>query len=106
MPVYNKLVRDKIPEIIEKSGKQYTTKILHDEEYKNELRKKLSEELEEYLQADNDEDSLEELADMLEIIRALSKMHGATIGKVEGICKKKAMERGSFEEKIFLIEVL
>jgi predicted house-cleaning noncanonical NTP pyrophosphatase (MazG superfamily) len=49
MPTYNKLVRDKIPEIIEKEGKTYKTVILDDDQFKLELRKKLKEEVQEYL---------------------------------------------------------
>lgn len=66
MPVYNKLVRDRIPEIIENSGKKFTTRILGDNEYINELKKKLVEEMEEYQQTETNEDALEELADILE----------------------------------------
>ncbi len=73
MPLYNKLVRDLIPQVIEKSGKQFTTRILEDEEYIMELRKKLQEEVQEYLEADNDKDSLEELADLMELIHTLTK---------------------------------
>lgn len=66
MPVYNKLVRDRIPEIIENSRKKFTTRILGDNEYINELKKKLVEEMEEYQQTETNEDALEELADILE----------------------------------------
>lgn len=106
MPVYNKLVRDRIPEIIERDGKKFTTRILDNKEYIEELRKKSIEELDEYMNATNDEEALEELADVLEIIHALSKHHGASIDKVEEIRKQKAEKRGGFDEKIFLIEVI
>ena len=105
MPVYNKLVRDKIPQIIEQAGKTFTTRILEDDEYRKELRKKAFEELEEYMNAGDDEKALEELADVLEIIHALAECHGGTIELVEQIRAEKAEKRGGFKEKIFLVEV-
>ncbi|WP_374718817.1 phosphoribosyl-ATP pyrophosphohydrolase [Parageobacillus toebii] len=105
MPVYNKLVRDKIPQIIEQAGKTFTTRILEDDEYLKELRKKAFEELEEYMNASDDETALEELADVLEIIHALAECHGSSIERVEQIRAEKAEKRGGFKEKIFLVEV-
>jgi len=105
MPIHNKLVRDKIPEVIEKTGKRFSTKILSDTEYITELRKKANEELEEYLNTDNKEDAVEELADLLEIVHALAESHGSSIDEVEKVRKEKAAKRGGFKEKIFLIEV-
>lgn len=105
MPVYNKLVRDFIPQIIEKSGKHFHVDILQEKEYITELRKKLEEEVKEYLEADNDKNSLEELADILELIHALATMHGASIEHVEAIRKNKLEKRGGFNDRIFLKEV-
>ncbi|MCU1806370.1 nucleoside triphosphate pyrophosphohydrolase [Cytobacillus firmus] len=105
MPTYNKLVRDQIPEIIEKTGKKFSTRILDDNEYIKELKKKSFEELQEYVETNNKEDAIEELADVLEIIHALAEYHGASIEEVEEIRKQKAEKRGGFKEKIFLIEV-
>lgn len=105
MPVYNKLVRDKIPQIIEAAGKTFAMRTLSDEEYRQELRKKAFEELEEYMNAKDDATAVEELADLLEIIHALAECHGATIEQVEAIRAEKAEKRGGFQEKIFLIEV-
>jgi predicted house-cleaning noncanonical NTP pyrophosphatase (MazG superfamily) len=105
MPTYNKLVRDQIPEIIEKTGKKFSTRILDDNEYIKELKKKSFEELQEYVETNNNEDAIEELADVLEIIHALAEYHGASIEKVEEVRKQKAEKRGGFKEKIFLIEV-
>jgi predicted house-cleaning noncanonical NTP pyrophosphatase (MazG superfamily) len=105
MPIYNKLVRDHIPQIIEATGKKSSIKILNNEEYIKELKKKSFEELEEYMKTDNTEDALEELADVLEIVHALADYHGASIEKVEEIRKQKSEKRGGFKEKIFLIEV-
>ncbi|GAB3802243.1 pyrophosphohydrolase domain-containing protein [Virgibacillus kimchii] len=105
MPTYNKLIRDRIPEIIENTGKSFKTEILSDERYIAELKKKLNEEVGEYQEAANDSDALEELADILELMHALAGEHGGSIGKVEQIRKKKAEKRGAFNDKIFLIEV-
>ena len=105
MPVHNKLVRDLIPQIIEKTGKEFSTRILDDEEYVKELKIKSKEELNEYLEATTDEEAIEELADLLEIIHALTYCHGSTPEQLEEVRKEKAAKRGGFEEKIYLIEV-
>ena len=98
---YNKLVRDLIPEIIEKSGKKCKTRILSDEEYLKMLDAKLDEELTEYHQDQN----IEELADLLELIRAATIAHGYTLDELEAVRAEKAKNRGRFEKKIFLIDV-
>jgi predicted house-cleaning noncanonical NTP pyrophosphatase (MazG superfamily) len=105
MPIYKKLVRNRIPEVIESTGKQFTTRILDNEEYIKELKSKSFEELEEYINAENDKNAIEELADLLEIIHALAECHGGSIEKVEEVRQMKAEKRGGFKEKIFLIEV-
>ncbi|SDN61715.1 nucleoside triphosphate pyrophosphohydrolase [Bacillus sp. OK048] len=105
MPVYNKLVRDRIPEVIESTGKQFSTRILENVEYIQELKNKSFEELEEYINAENDNEAIEELADLLEIIHALAECHGASFEKVDEVRQKKVQRRGGFKEKIFLIEV-
>lgn len=102
---YHKLVRDKIPEIIKNSGKEAVTTILSDEDYKVELRKKANEELTEYLQATSDKESIEELADLLEIIHSLAAVHGSTFDDLEKIREQKAAQRGGFQEKVFLVGV-
>ena len=95
---YNKLVRDKIPEIIEQAGKTAYTQILTEEEYLDALDKKLNEELSEY-QSDK---SIEELADLLEVIYAVVKARGYSVQELECIRKKKAEERGPFDKRIML----
>ena len=98
---YHKLVRDKIPELIEKEGKESVCSILSDEEYLEFLDRKLSEELEEYLE----DKSMEELADLLEVMMAVAKARGSSIEEVERIRQQKAAKRGGFEKKILLEEV-
>jgi len=101
MPIYNKLVRDKILEIIEASGQQATHKILEDNEYSTELVKKLFEEAREYEKDRN----TDELADIMEVVYALAKLHGRTPEQLEQIRLEKAQKRGGFDKKIFLEEV-
>jgi predicted house-cleaning noncanonical NTP pyrophosphatase (MazG superfamily) len=105
LPVHNKLVRDKIPEMIERTGEKFTTEILNQEEYITELRKKAYEELEEFMNTTNKTDAVEELSDPLEIIHALAKTHGSSMEEVEEIHKAKAAKRGGFQERIFLLGV-
>ncbi|SDG74739.1 Predicted house-cleaning noncanonical NTP pyrophosphatase, all-alpha NTP-PPase (MazG) superfamily [Planococcus glaciei] len=105
MPTYNKLVRDLIPEVIEKTGKELSSRVLEDKEYEIELKKKIAEELTEYNEAKTNEDALEELADILELLHAATKIHGSSFEELEKIRKAKAEKRGGFEKRIFLIEV-
>ena len=98
---YNKLVRDRIPEIIESSGKTCVTRILSDKEYLEMIDAKLDEELAEYHQDQN----IEELADLLEVIYAATAASGYTIEQLEQIRAEKAKKRGGFQEKILLLEV-
>ena len=99
--VYNKLVRDKIPEIIENDGKPCTCSILSDEEYLKKLDEKLGEELAEYQESK----SMEELADLLEVMRSVAAARGSSIEEVERIRLDKAAKRGGFEKRILLLEV-
>lgn len=101
MKQYNKLVRDKIPEIIQKSGKCSEYKVLSDDEYRIELDKKLDEEVSEYREARN----MEELADIMEVLYALCESSGSSIEELERIRKRKAEERGAFKDKIYLKNV-
>ncbi|MFC7392898.1 phosphoribosyl-ATP pyrophosphohydrolase [Scopulibacillus cellulosilyticus] len=105
MPIYNKLVRDKIPKIIQENGETCKIIKLDPSTYFQKLKVKLKEELNEYLQAENDEDSVKELADILEIIYSLSVIHGKGFEEIEAARQKKLIERGGFKEKIFLIEI-
>ncbi len=99
---YYKLVRDRIPEIIEANGQTCITETLSNEEYLRLLDEKLAEELAEY-QASK---SLEELADLLEVMRAVVKARGWTLEQLEQLRAEKATKRGRFEKKIMLKEVL
>lgn len=103
--VYNKLVRDRIPEIIEGNGEKPVIRILDEVEYKGELEKKLNEEYQEVLGTTTSEDRIEELADMLEIIAALAALEGKTLEDVVEVKKQKSLKRGGFEKRIFLERV-
>ncbi len=100
---YEKLVRDKIPEIIKADGREAKTRILNDEEYLTELEKKLREECAEVL-AERGEHRIEELADVMEVVKALAEAQGSSMAAVENAREKKAKRRGGFAQKIFLIE--
>lgn len=102
---YNKLVRDKIPDIIEQSGNQCETAIFSDQDYQQALRQKLIEEATEVAQAQKTE-LVEELADLYEVIDCLLMATGINPETVLAEQKKKREERGSFQEKIQLRSVL
>ncbi len=99
--IHRKLVRDLIPDIIEASGKTCVTRRLSDEEYIAALDAKLAEELAEY-QADG---SMEELADLLEVMMAAAEARGHSFAEVEAIRREKAAKRGGFQRRIFLESV-
>ena len=100
--IYEKLKRDKISEIIEKSGKQCEIEILSDEKYLEMIDKKLDEELAEYHKDKN----LEELADLLEVIYAATKARGYSIEDLEKVRVEKVEKRGGFDKKILLKKVI
>lgn len=102
MKEYNKLIRDKIPEIIEATGKQCIVEVMNEAEYIDALDRKLNEELAEY-QADK---SLEELADLLEVMYAVAEARGYSIEELESVRKAKAEKRGGFKKKLRLKGVI
>ncbi len=97
--VHKKLVRDKIPEIIKASNAVAMTRLLSDDEYRKELLKKLVEEANELLESDG---SLDERADVAEVLRAIDTLFGYGTDVVEQARAKKAQERGGFDKRIFL----
>ena len=99
---YYKLVRDRIPEIIEASGKSCVTEILSDEAYLRMVDAKLDEELAEY----HSDQNIEELADLLEVIYAAAMARGYTLEQLESVRAAKAEKRGTFANKILLKEVI
>ena len=98
---YNKLVRDKIPNIIKENKKNPIIHIADDREYWKKLKEKLSEELDEFLKESNEE----EISDILEVIDAICKFKKFDKKKIDEIKKQKAEKRGRFDNKIILDEV-
>jgi len=99
---YNKLIRDKIPEIITKDKKTPITHIASNKEYWEKLKEKLKEEVNEFLKEDNKE----EFADILEVIHAISDFKDFDKDEINKIKENKAKKRGRFENKIILDEVI
>jgi predicted house-cleaning noncanonical NTP pyrophosphatase (MazG superfamily) len=97
---YNKLVRDKIPEIIKSKGGIPITHIADDTEYAEKLKEKLQEEVAEFLQ----DEGIEELADILEVIDAICDFKNFDKEELQNVKNKKAEERGIFKSKIILEE--
>ena len=99
MKIYNKLVRDRIPEIIASdNGKTCSIRTMQPVEYLKALNKKLQEELQEYLESGE----VEELADLEEVLRAILDVKNVSYDDFESIRIKKANERGAFKKRIFL----
>ena len=99
---YNKLVRDKIPEIIGETGRVAVVETLDNKEYGKFLDHKLGEELQEYTSSG----SIEELADLVEVVYAILKYKGIDIDEFEGIRMKKVIKRGAFDKRLLLKEVI
>mgnify|MGYP001587281688 FL=1 len=97
---YNKLVRDKIPEIIRKKGEECKTRIAEDKEYWQKLKEKLQEEIEEFQK----DESIEEIADILEVLEAIAEYKKFDREEIDRIKTKKSEERGKFKDRIILDE--
>jgi predicted house-cleaning noncanonical NTP pyrophosphatase (MazG superfamily) len=101
MKTYNKLVRDLIPDIIEKDGKSCVTKTLDEKEFISALTTKLDEETKEFME----DADITELADVQEVINAIVEAKGLSQKEFENIRKAKEASRGGFDKRIFLISV-
>ncbi|MDQ1255004.1 MAG: hypothetical protein QG646_4283 [Euryarchaeota archaeon] len=95
-----KAIRDNIPEIIRREGRECSVKALSDTEFLVEIEKKLSEELEEYLHSKN----VEELADLLEVIYRIAELKGYTKEELEILRTGKNKKNGGFQKNLFLLE--
>lgn len=98
--IYNKAIRDKIPEIIEKAGKKHEVITLSDDLFLSQLEKKLLEEVAEYQESK----SVEELADILEVVYRIAELKGSSNRDLEAVRKKKVNERGGFKNNLFLVK--
>lgn len=99
---YNKLVRDKIPNIIEASSKKAIWSIASDDVYYQKLKDKLVEELDEFLKSD----AIEELADLVEVVEAILATKSVTISQFNDIRAKKNQQKGAFTKKFILNSVV
>ena len=103
MKTYNKLVRDRIPEIIEADGETPKVRILGEAEYKTALLEKLVEEAREALATNGDPKELaKEIGDVLEVVDATVEAYGLDRSQIEEIKKKRRESRGGFEKRLFL----
>lgn len=100
--IYNKLIRDKIPEIIKASGKASIVRKVVGDEYLKSLLNKLQEEVDEYRESKE----IDELADILEIINAIVKYHNMSFNEIENIRILKKEKRGGFDQGLFLEKVI
>ncbi len=105
MKEYNKLVRDKIPNIITSSGKKGVTKTLNDEEFTYQLKLKLIEESREIIAANTKDEMIEALADLYEVLEAILAIEKIDFNEVQKKRKIKNEEKGAFKDKVFLIHV-
>jgi predicted house-cleaning noncanonical NTP pyrophosphatase (MazG superfamily) len=101
--IYNKLVRDKIPEIIEADGEEPKVRILSESDYRKALLEKLVEESREALETGGDPEKLAmEIGDVLEVVDATVKAHHLNWGQIEEARRKRREGRGGFEKRLFL----
>ena len=99
---YDKLVRDRIPKIIEANGGHCTVRTPTDEEYAQRLDEKLAEELAEYQESRD----MEELVDLIELVRAIVSQRGMSWDEFEELRLQKHAERGGFDDHLLLEAVL
>ena len=100
--IYNKLVRDNIPDIIRSDNEKPVTRILTDAEYEKELYRKLAEECKEVYRAEDNDEACKELADVLEVIRAIANVKGKTLEDIIKLADDKRNKRGGFSKRVYL----
>ena len=100
--LFNKLVRDNIPDKIKNNGEEAVTRVLSIKEYKIELYKKLEEEKNEVINSKNKEELIEELADLLEVLDAIMSVNNISKEQVNNVKEEKRLKRGGFDKRIYL----
>ena len=100
--IYNKFVRDNIPDIIRSDNEKPVTRILTDAEYEKELYRKLAEECKEVYRAEDNDEACKELADVLEVIRAIANVKGKTLEDIIKLADDKRNKRGGFSKRVYL----
>lgn len=100
--IYNKLVRDRITEIIEKDGEKPFTRVLGEEEYKNELKNKLKEETAELVLAKDNRELIKEISDILEVLEYIEKSFSLSKEEILKVKEERKQKRGGFDKRIFL----
>ncbi|WP_369916775.1 phosphoribosyl-ATP pyrophosphohydrolase [Lysinibacillus sp. 2017] len=105
IPIYNKLIRDRILEILESIRLTYNAYTLLPDQYLTEIKKKLYEEVKEFDETTNEMDAIEEMADVLELLHAALKVYGKSFDELEAVRIKKKDERGGFDKGLYLIDV-
>lgn len=100
--IYNKLVRDNIPDIIRSDNETPVTRILTEAEYERELYRKLAEECKEVYRAEDSDEACKELADVLEVIRAIANIKGKSLEDIIKLAEDKRNKRGGFSKRVYL----
>lgn len=105
MPVFYKLVRDLIPQVIASDGKKCVTRVLEPSEHLGAIKTKMQEEALEFKEATSPTEAVEELSDILELVHAALYIYGVSYEQLEQVRIQKKEKRGGFSEGIYLIEV-
>lgn len=100
--IHNKLIRDKIPQLIEANNEPYEIRVMEEKEFEKELRKKLVEEASELLKTGKD-DLVNEMADVLELLKSIAVFYKIDFKLIEEKQVKKREERGGFKKRLFLV---
>lgn len=104
--IYNKLVRDNLPDIMRQENELPFTRVLSDDEYRVELFKKLQEECGEAVNSRSSKDLMTELGDVLEVVRAIAKLENQDLDAVIAAADEKKLKKGGFEKRVYLEKTL
>jgi predicted house-cleaning noncanonical NTP pyrophosphatase (MazG superfamily) len=99
----DKLIRDKLPQIMRASGIKVFVRVMEKDEYLKRLKDKILEEAKEVIASRSEKEMREELADLLEVMLALAKIHGMEFTDIQQTAQTKRLEKGGFDDKILLL---